>query len=84
MVLGGLPALAQDATVQGREGEVEYQLRARNWQAANVGDIVPSAPSCPRLQSTASLSSMGSLITLKPLTACRWMSGQVDAGTKTA
>ncbi|MEI8092679.1 MAG: FecR domain-containing protein [Spirochaetales bacterium] len=60
---------AQEAVFKDVKGKVEYQLAGKAWSPAKVGDSIPAGTLVSTgFKSTASLSVLGSLISLKPLT----------------
>jgi hypothetical protein len=60
---------AQEAAFKDVKGKVEFQLPGKDWVAAKVGDTVPAGTLISTgFKATASLSVLGSVISLKPLT----------------
>ena len=60
---------AQEAVFKDVKGKVEFQLPGKDWVAAKVGDTVPAGTLISTgFKATASLSVLGSVISLKPLT----------------
>ena len=69
LLLLGSSLFAQEAVFKDVKGKVEYQLPGKDWVPAKNGDSVPAGTMVSTgFKSTANLSVMGSLISLKPLT----------------